>query len=187
MPSFLVFRIPASRIAASGKLPSTINLKPFKKGIVLNLEEVKQLIDLMKESDLNELEIEQKDLKLRIRRGSSGQVVASGTAGAQQLSLPGTSPEQLTPPQSGGKKEEEGVIFIKSPMVGTFYRSPSPESPPYVEPGQKVKESTVVCIIEAMKVMNEIHADLKGTIVEPLVETGQPVEYGQPLFKVREA
>ncbi len=160
------------------------------KGTALNLDEVKQLIDLMKESDLNEIEIEQKDLKLRIRRGFSGQVSASGISGSHQVSLPGGSPESLPAPQkadSTAKKEEEGVSYIKSPMVGTFYRSPSPESPPYVEPGQKVSESTVVCIIEAMKVMNEIHADLKGTIIDYLVESGQPVEYGQPLFKVREA
>ncbi len=162
----------------------------FGKGPVLNLEEVKQLIDMMKESDLNEIEIEQKDLKLRICRGLSGQVSASAVAGSHHpTALPGSSPEQLPPPQAGetGAKEEEGVVYIKSPMVGTFYRSPSPESPPYIEPGQKVDESTVVCIIEAMKVMNEIHADLKGTIIESLVESGQPVEYGQPLYKVREA
>ncbi len=144
----------------------------------------------MKESDLNELEIEQKDLKLRIRRGPSGQITASTGVGQHPLGLPGASPEQLGAPQptaaAAPKKEEEGVLYIKSPMVGTFYPSPSPESPPYVEPGQKVTESTVVCIIEAMKVMNEIHADVKGTLLEILVESGQPVEYGEPLFKVKQ-
>jgi acetyl-CoA carboxylase biotin carboxyl carrier protein len=167
---------------------ATIN---FTKGTALDLQEVKQLIDLMKESDLNELEIEQKDLKLRIRRGPSGQVTTSTGAGSHPPALPGASPEQLAAPQKGGEgaaqKDEDGVIYVKSPMVGTFYRSPSPESPPYVEPGQKVTESTVVCIIEAMKVMNEIHADVKGTVLEVLVESGQPVEYGEPLYKVKKA
>jgi acetyl-CoA carboxylase biotin carboxyl carrier protein len=81
--------------------------------------------------------------------------------------------------------EETGVIYIKSPMVGTFYRSPSPESKPFVENGAKAENNTVVCIIEAMKIMNEIQAELKGTILEVLVESGQPVEYGQRLFKVK--
>ncbi len=145
----------------------------------------------MKDSDLNELEIEQKDLKLRIRRGPSGQISASTGHGNYSLPPAGASPEQLAAPQKADdpkdKNEEEGIIFIKSPMVGTFYRSASPESAPYVEIGQKVAESTVVCIIEAMKVMNEIHADVKGVIVEVLVETGQPVEYGEPLYKVKQA
>src|SRR5690606_36147559 len=83
--------------------------------------------------------------------------------------------------------DEAGVTYIKSPMVGTFYKSASPESKPYVEPGSKITESSVVCIIEAMKIMNEIQAETKGTIVEALVENGAPVEYGQRLFKVKTA
>ena len=82
--------------------------------------------------------------------------------------------------------EEPGITYIKSPMVGTFYRSPSPESKVFVDVGAKVVENTVVCIVEAMKIMNEIQAETKGSIVEVLVENGQPVEYGQRLFKVKQ-
>jgi acetyl-CoA carboxylase biotin carboxyl carrier protein len=81
--------------------------------------------------------------------------------------------------------DEAGVTYVKSPMVGTFYRSPSPDSPAFADPGTKVEEKTVVCIIEAMKIMNEIQAEAKGTVVEVLVENGQPVEYGQRLFKLK--
>jgi acetyl-CoA carboxylase biotin carboxyl carrier protein len=81
--------------------------------------------------------------------------------------------------------DEAGFGYVKSPMVGTFYRSPSPENPPFVENGARVEEKTVVCIIEAMKIMNEIQSEIKGTVVEVLVENGQPVEYGQRLFKIK--
>jgi len=90
-------------------------------------------------------------------------------------------------PSATADAEEAGVIYIKSPMVGTFYSSPSPESKAFAEKGTKVVENTVVCIIEAMKIMNEIQAELKGTIIEALVESGQPVEYGQRLFKVKQS
>ena len=89
----------------------------------------------------------------------------------------------LVPAAAG---DEPGVIYIKSPMVGTFYRSPSPESKSFVENGTKITETSVVCIIEAMKIMNEIQAELKGTVLETLIENGQPVEYGQRLFKVKQ-
>ena len=87
---------------------------------------------------------------------------------------------------AGGEKEEAGFSFIKAPMVGTFYRAPSPESPPFAEINAKVSENSVICIIEAMKIMNEIQAEAKGTVVEILVENGQPVEYGQRLFKIKQ-
>ena len=82
--------------------------------------------------------------------------------------------------------EEPGTVYVKSPMVGTFYRSPSPESKPFVDVGSKIEDNSLVCIIEAMKIMNEIQAETKGTIVEILIENGQPVEYGQRLFKLRQ-
>jgi acetyl-CoA carboxylase biotin carboxyl carrier protein len=87
----------------------------------------------------------------------------------------------------GAAKDEVGITYIKSPMVGTFYRAASPESKPFADEGTKVVENTVVCIIEAMKIMNEIQAEAKGTVVEALVENGQPVEYGQRLFKLKQA
>ena len=97
--------------------------------------------------------------------------------------LVGTNPSLPT----GTDKEEPGVAYIKAPMVGTFYRSPSPESPAFVEVNAKVEENSVICIIEAMKIMNEIQAEAKGTVLEVLVENGQPVEYGQRLFKIKQA
>ncbi len=101
-------------------------------------------------------------------------------ATSQTSAQPGSLLVNTTP------AEEPGVVYIKSPMVGTFYRSPSPESKSFVENGAKVTENMVVCIIEAMKIMNEIQAEVKGTVIEALVENGQPVEYGQRLFKLKQ-
>jgi acetyl-CoA carboxylase biotin carboxyl carrier protein len=162
----------------------------------LDLREIKLIVDLMKKSDLTEFEIEQKDLKLKIKRsfGSAPHSEAPpGThppfyqmpAGAQAAPAlpPATTAVVATPPAASA--EEAGISYIKSPMVGTFYRSPSPESPAFVEPGSKVTETSVVCILEAMKIMNEIQAEAKGTIIETLIENGQPVEFGQKLFKIK--
>lgn len=148
----------------------------------------------MTRSELTEFAVEEEGFKLKIRRGSNGLPVISSShshSAAQLAVRPENTPAApvaapaLTPatPAAG---TEEGIIFIKSPMVGTFYRSGSPESKPYAETGTKVVENSVVCIIEAMKIMNEIQAELKGTILEILVENGQPVEYGQKLFKVKQ-
>lgn len=149
----------------------------------------------MKRSDLTEFEFEEEGFKIKIKRGAGGQPVISSTS----LSTPpfpqapintgvsGSPAERpLAPaPVAPGGADEVGYAFVKSPMVGTFYRSPSPENPSFVEVGAKVEDKTVVCIIEAMKIMNEIQAELKGTVSEILVENGQPVEYGQRLFKIK--
>jgi acetyl-CoA carboxylase biotin carboxyl carrier protein len=95
-------------------------------------------------------------------------------------------PPPLQGSQGAAAQEEAGVTYIKSPMVGTFYRSPSPESKPFADVGTKIEENSLVCIIEAMKIMNEIQAETKGTVVEILAENGQPVEYGQRLFKLKQ-
>jgi acetyl-CoA carboxylase biotin carboxyl carrier protein len=161
----------------------------------LDLKQIKQIIDLMKRSDLTDFSVEEEGFKLAIRRNSTGQPVAT----TSQYSMPpfptvldqsgGGQGNGLTNssvgPAGTGDKEEAGITFIKSPMVGTFYRSPSPESASFVDPNAKVSENTVVCIIEAMKIMNEIQAETKGTVLEVLVENGQPVEYGQKLFKLK--
>lgn len=150
----------------------------------------------MKRSDLTEFEIEEKDLKLRICRQSA----LEGASPVAQLGPATTAPFHVVqqgpvpaPPQSpptttassNEAAEEAGIDYIRSPMVGTFYRAPSPDSGPFVENGQKVNPDSVVCIIEAMKVMNEIQAEQGGTIQEILVENGEPVEYNQPLFKIK--
>lgn len=153
----------------------------------------------MKRSELTEFSVEEEGFKLKIRRGLTGLPVVSTGRNSNHPFPSGDNapPMQVIPaaapaPSANGSAstavpiEESGVVFIKSPMVGTFYRAPNPESKAFAEPGSKVTESTAVCIIEAMKIMNEIQAETKGTILEVLVENGQPVEYGQKLFKVKQ-
>jgi acetyl-CoA carboxylase biotin carboxyl carrier protein len=95
-------------------------------------------------------------------------------------------PASLSNPGAPAAAEDPDIVYVKSPMVGTFYRSPSPESKPFVDIGSKIEDNSLVCIIEAMKIMNEIQAEIKGTVVEILAENGQPVEYGQRLFKLKQ-
>jgi len=156
----------------------------------------------MKRSELTEFAVEEEGFKLKIRRGLNGLPVVSSTRGSNppfgqatesvtQTSTgvpfaPGSSASNAVGTPAVAAGEEPGITYVKSPMVGTFYRSPSPESKAFVDVGSKVVENSVVCIVEAMKIMNEIQAETKGSIVEVLVENGQPVEYGQRLFKVKQ-
>ena len=146
----------------------------------------------MKRSELSEFEFEEEGFKIKIKRGSSGlPIVSSAPASAHPFQpaapIDPTAPAVKPAPASiTPSVDEAGFSYVKSPMVGTFYRSPSPENPSFVEANTKVEEKTVVCIIEAMKIMNEIQAEIKGTVLEALVENGQPVEYGQRLFKVKQ-
>lgn len=149
----------------------------------MDLKQIKGIISLMESSNLTEFEIEEKDLKLRIKRGSENAPALIATPAA---ATPIASASAPTPASSEEKVvEEEGVTLMKSPMVGTFYRAPSPDNPPFIEAGQKAAKGAVLCIIEAMKVMNEIKAESSGTVIEILVENGENVEYGQPLFKIK--
>lgn len=164
----------------------------------MDLKQIKQIIELMKRAELSEFAVEDEGFKLKIRRGGTGSsnhvrhsnppfVVASAPAtheAPSAISAAAPAPTQDAT-ANANNAEEIGVIFIKSPMVGTFYRSPSPESKPFAEIGTAVTETSAVCIIEAMKIMNEIQSEVKGTIIESLVEDGDPVEYGQKLFKVK--
>ncbi|MDR0353000.1 MAG: acetyl-CoA carboxylase biotin carboxyl carrier protein [Opitutaceae bacterium] len=167
----------------------------------MDIKQIKQIIELIKTSELTEFSLEEEGFKLKIRRGEGGVVMGSATRGtyppiplaasAASAAAP-VAPAPATASASGASAsaanaDEPGVSYIKSPMVGTFYRAPSPESAAFVEPGASVAENTVVCIIEAMKIMNEIQAETKGVVVEVLVESGQPVEYGQRLFKIKQA
>jgi acetyl-CoA carboxylase biotin carboxyl carrier protein len=159
----------------------------------LDLKQIKQIIDLMTRSDLTDFEIEEEGLKIKIKRGSKDNGSGNGSAHPFVMMpaktetvaapAPAASAQAAAAPAAGG--DEAGFAYVKSPMVGTFYRSPSPENPPFVDSGSKVEDKSVVCIIEAMKIMNEIQAEVKGTVVEVLVENGQPVEYGQRLFKIK--
>jgi len=160
----------------------------------MDIKEIKGIIDLMRKNGLSEFEYEKDGTKIRIRRGPDGepQVIASspGLIPAPAV-LPVTAgvPLAVAPaapaPATAAAPAASTLPSINSPMVGTFYSSPAPDAPPYVEVGTMVNAETVVCIIEAMKVMNEIKAEMSGTIVEVLAESGKPVEFGKPLFRIK--
>jgi acetyl-CoA carboxylase biotin carboxyl carrier protein len=162
----------------------------------LDLKQIKQIIDLMKRSELTEFAVEEEGFKLKIRRGPNGLPVVSTGKGSNPPFVPvenGNPPPMPSPAPIHSSMsappiptEEPGVTYVKSPMVGTFYRSPSPESKPFVDVGAKIEDNSLVCIIEAMKIMNEIQAEISGTVLEVLIENGQPVEYGQRLFKLKQ-
>lgn len=146
----------------------------------MDLKEIKQIVDLMKRTGLTQFEIEEKDFKLRICRGNGGVNNPPApviTAPAAVTEAPPAPAVPTVNPASEGK-------FIKSPMVGTFYSAPNPDAAAFVKTGDRIDPESVVCIIEAMKVMNEIKAEISGKIVEVLVANGDSVEYGQPLFRV---
>ena len=159
----------------------------------MDLKEIKAVIDLMTRNGLSEFELEKGDFKLRVKRGPLGDWITSTTPVASApapVSYPAPIVAAATPaPVAAAPVPVPSAVTaaaqIVSPMVGTFYRSPSPDSAAYVEPGQEVNEDTVVCIIEAMKVMNEIKAETRGVIVEVLAQNGKPVEFGKPLFSIR--
>ena len=156
----------------------------------MDIKDIKAIIDLMKKNSVSEFELEKQDFKIRLKRGINGGNAPAGyeeapvVAYMPPVAAPIASP---APPSAVPPPAASGELEIKSPMIGTFYRAPSPESGPYVEIGAEVGPETVVCIIEAMKVMNEIKAEAKGVITQVLVENAKPVEFGQPLFKLRPA
>jgi len=152
-----------------------------------DLQKIKELIEIMKDNELVEVEIKHGDDKIFLKR-SQPQQVGLPTMMPNISAVP-VSPNTTQAPAAEAKasaaRPQEELVEIKSPIVGTFYATPSPDSDPYVEVGSQVNPQTIVCVVEAMKVMNEIKADTSGTIAEILVENGQAVEYGQVLFKVK--
>ncbi len=158
----------------------------------MDLKDIKAIIDLMKKNSVSEFELEKQDFKIRLKRGPNGTGGSSVsydepavvTYVAPTATLPGVA---IPNAPAAGATPPSNEVEIKSPMIGTFYRAPSPESAPYVEVGTEVNPDTVVCIIEAMKVMNEIKAEAKGTVTQVVVDNAKPVEFGQPLFKIRPA
>ena len=152
----------------------------------MDLKDIKAIIDLMKKNSISEFELERQDFKIRLKRGPNAGSIPVQYDEMPTLAASFPAAALSTGPATavhapGGVSELE----IKSPMIGTFYRAPSPESAPYVDMGTEVNPESVVCIIEAMKVMNEIKAEVKGVVTQALVENAKPVEFGQPLFKVR--
>jgi acetyl-CoA carboxylase biotin carboxyl carrier protein len=148
-----------------------------------DLKEIKAIIDLMKKHDLSVFEIEKEGFRLKLEKGPSAHAAAAAAPAA--AGPPKAVPAPETTPGTPKAIESVPLKEILSPMVGTFYRSASPDVPPFVDVGKTVTEDTVVCIIEAMKVMNEIKAETSGNIAEVLAENGKPVQFGQVLFKVR--
>jgi acetyl-CoA carboxylase biotin carboxyl carrier protein len=148
-----------------------------------DLKEIKAIIDLMKKNDLSVFEIEREGFRLKLQKGLSGQAISAPSPTATPNKPASSAPDAA----ASAPKPIETVPLkeIVSPMVGTFYRSASPESAPFVDVGKSVTEDAVVCIIEAMKVMNEIKAETSGVIAEVVAENGKPVQFGQVLFKVR--
>ena len=157
----------------------------------MNLKEIKELIELMKNTDISELEIERSGVKVRLRKG--GDVTFHPSMPRMEYPPAAiVAPAVTVVPVSAGVAEKEtepvktNIIKVTSPIVGTFYRSSSPDKPAYVEVGDVVKKGQVLCIIEAMKLMNEIECESAGKIVQILVESGAPVEYGEPLFVIEQ-
>lgn len=153
----------------------------------MELKDIKAIIDLMKKNSITEFELERQDSKIRLKRGIGGgpAIQPEEVYPGSSMSAPSPGVPPLIAPPSPAPAGATGEIEIKSPMIGTFYRAPSPEAGPYAEVGTEVNPETVVCIIEAMKVMNEIKAEVKGVITQIVAENSKPVEFGQPLFKVR--
>lgn len=147
----------------------------------MNIKEIKEMISLMNENSLVEMEIEKDGMRIRLKKSTGAGENYNGpilierekSAASREMGLP-----------TAMEKEAVKTIEIKAPMVGTFYRAPSPEAPPYVEVGQVIEPGQVVCVIEAMKLMNEIECDVDGLVKEIFIENGKPVEYGQKLFSI---
>jgi acetyl-CoA carboxylase biotin carboxyl carrier protein len=160
----------------------------------MNQKELKELIEFLIEKDIAEFELERGDVKVRIKRGGDqvyptphfAGLPAPPAAAAGSSARTSTAPgEAASPPEGAPSAEAEKLHSVRSPIVGTFYESPSPGSPPFVKLGDKVDVGQLLCIVEAMKLMNEIESDVRGEIIKKVANNGQPIEYGQELFVIR--
>jgi acetyl-CoA carboxylase biotin carboxyl carrier protein len=151
-----------------------------------DVRKIRRLVELMKEYDLSKIDLQQGDTRVQIRRG--GEPIVTVPVGRPAVAVheppPVEAARKAPAAAAEPKADDEHIVLIRSPMVGTLYAAPDPDSPPYIKVGDPVGPETVVCIVEAMKVFNQIPAEVSGKIVAVLVENGEPVEYGQPLFKV---
>jgi len=158
-----------------------------EESATMNLKDIQELIRTLDETEITELELESQGMKISIKKGSHGVVTAVSNAQPYSPASPDKQPDKAQPAVSVPEivnEDNSNYEYITSPMVGTFYRAPAPDAPAFVEVGQYIKPGQTVCIIEAMKLMNEIESEIEGKVVEILVENGQPVEYGQPLFLI---
>ena len=151
----------------------------------MELKDIKAIIDLMKKNDLSVFEMEKDGFRLKLQKGAGEQTLYAAPVLPQMIAVPAPPGAAAHPGEAAPSAPAAATREITSPMVGTFYRAGSPEAPAFVEVGREVNEDTVVCIIEAMKVMNEIKAETSGVIAEVVAENGKPVQFGQALFKVR--
>ncbi|MCX5669202.1 MAG: acetyl-CoA carboxylase biotin carboxyl carrier protein [Candidatus Omnitrophica bacterium] len=149
----------------------------------MNIKEIKEMINLMNENGLTELEVEKDDMRIRLKKTANGVEGFESSVGypAGGVAAVGAKAQSVQQPE---EKIVIKTVEIKSPMVGTFYRAPNPEAPSYVEVGQTIEPGQVICIIEAMKLMNEIKSEIRGKILEILVDNAEPVEFGQSLFLI---
>ena len=159
---------------------------------IFDVRKIRRLVELMKEHDLNEIDLRQEEMRIQLRRGMANAVAQPPAAAPMGMPMPqmqAMPAPQLAPaatPAPAEAKAEDNYSIIKSPMVGTFYAASDPEAAPYIKVGDHVGPETTVCIVEAMKVFNEIPAEMSGKVVAVLAKNGEPVEFGQPLFKVDE-
>ena len=162
----------------------------------MNIKEIRELIELLKTTDISELEIERDGVKIKLKKGPSGTIITPSTVISPHPVTAGNPPQietlkqakqEIKEAKEAKETKEESTITITSPMVGTFYRSPAPDAKPFLKEGDEIKEGQTVCVIEAMKLMNEIKSDIKGKVIKILVENGQPVEFGQALFLIEPA
>ena len=152
----------------------------------MEIKEIKKVVQLMKDNDLSEFALEEENFKLQLKRGGDTvtQVVSAPQMVAAPIAAPAAAPAAAAPAAEAPAAVDDGLIEITSPMVGTFYSSPSPDADAFASVGMEIGEESVVCIVEAMKVLNEIKAEVKGTIKKILVDNATPVQFGQPLFLV---
>jgi acetyl-CoA carboxylase biotin carboxyl carrier protein len=157
----------------------------------LDLNDIREILQLLEEKEISEFELEREGIKLRIKKGPAASnhsapfPVAEAPATVFPAPPPPAVPAASPAPEAPPAELEDGMTVVRSPIVGTFYRSPDPNSPPFVSEGDRVSVGQVLCIIEAMKLMNEIEAEAAGQIVRIYRESGQPVQYGEPLFDLR--
>ncbi|MBM3246729.1 MAG: acetyl-CoA carboxylase biotin carboxyl carrier protein [Candidatus Omnitrophica bacterium] len=147
----------------------------------MNLKEIKEMINLMNDNGLMELEIEKDGMRIRLKKTGAGQEAFSGPVVIEREKMP---QHQAKESAEDTYSAAEKTVEIKAPMVGAFYRAPAPEAPPFVEVGQEIEPGQIICVIEAMKLMNEIKSEIKGKILEILVDNAEPVEFGQPMFLI---
>jgi acetyl-CoA carboxylase biotin carboxyl carrier protein len=175
---------PVPADAEEPREPTTVATEPSRSAS-LNMAELRELAELVNEHGFTDFEFEND--KIRVRLSKASLVQAAAVPAQVHAPVAGVSAPQVVTEtvQAAEADEDAGIFKITSPIVGTFYRAPSPDKDPYVKEGDPVSESTVVCIVEAMKLMNEIQAETSGVVVRIYVENGQPVEFGQPLFGIK--